>query len=477
MHDPIKNVVLLMLENRSFDQMLGAFSIRYDNLDGIPQNGPPRFNLDTEGNKYEQLRSEELQMPLDPDHDNGPVLEQLKDDNGGFVKDFVRAHPESGRSDRMQIMGYYEFGFLPALHALGDDFLICDRWFSSLPGPTWPNRFFALSGTCHGHVTMPESIWHHPDIQGFFNQTQDTIFDRLNEANVDWHVYHYDMCCSWVLTHQRRPKNFLRYFPMGWFFDDALAGKLPPFVFLEPKYDGHDQNDDHPPHNVMKGEKLVADVYNVLRNSPQWQQTLLVVIFDEHGGFYDHVSPPAAVPPDEFTSEYAFDRLGVRVPALLISPWLARGVDHTVFDHTSLLRYLSDKWNLPPLTARVEHATSIAQAMQFLPEKRTDPISFIRVPNSDLYAPQPELEEFDESAHHQAFEIFADYLSQQRTGSKTAPAASRRPAAWRRWLGKRLMALGRSLAPGSAIAALVTQLRSEVEAAGKAESASESRNN
>ena len=216
--------------------------------------------------------------------------------------------------------------------------------------------------------------------------------------------------------------------------------------------------------NAARPGRILRTFISTTRASP-----VLVVIFDEHGGFYDHVAPPAAVPPDEFTSEYAFDRLGVRVPALLISPWLARGVDHTVLDHTSLLRYLSDKWNLAPLTARVEHATSIAAAMKFLPEPRLDPIPFIRVPNSDLYAPQPELEEFDESAHHRAFEVFADWLVQQRTGSKDAPAAARHPSAWRQWLGKQLMAWGHSLAPSDATAALVTQLRNEVESAGQVE--------
>ena len=462
-NDPIQNVVLLMLENRSFDQMLGALAEQHGELDGIPVAGPPRTNLDAKGNVYQQLMSADLQMALDPDHDNGPVLNQLADNNGGFVKDFIRKHPESTHAQRMQIMGYYESGFLPAMHTLGDTFLVCDRWFSSMPGPTWPNRFFALSGTSHGHVRMPNSITD-PYIQGFFNQTQDTLFDRLNEANVEWLVYHYDMCCSWVLTHQRRWHNLQRYKLMGSFFDDAAAGTLPPFVFIEPKYSGHDQNDDHPPHNVMKGEKLVADVYNALRTSPQWNQTLLVVVFDEHGGFYDHVPPPDTVAPDEFTSEYAFDRLGVRVPAILVSPWLARGVDHTEFDHTSLLRYLSDKWKLGPLGKRVAQASSIAKAMRFLPSPRTDTVPFIRVRNSDLYAPQPELEEFDRSAHHAAFETFADYLTQRRTGQAAAPAAARTSSSWRQWLGTKLMAWGRSLSMATAnSAALTAQLRTEVE--------------
>jgi phospholipase C len=465
--DPIRNIVLLMIENRSFDQMLGALASQHDGLDGIFGGAPPRTNRDAAGKPYEQLRSADLQMALDPDHDNGPVLDQLADDNGGFIKDFVRKHPASTQAQRMQIMGYYEFGFLPAMHTLGDTYLVCDRWFSSLPGPTWPNRFFALTGTSNGHVRMPNSITD-PYIQGFFNQTQDTIFDRLNEANIEWLVYHYGRCCSWVLTHQRRLSNLSRYRMMDSFFDDAAAGNLPPFVFIEPKYSGRDQNDDHPPHNIMKGEKLVADVYNALRTSPLWNETLLVVVFDEHGGFYDHVQPPATVPPDEFTKEYSFDRLGVRVPAILVSPRLARGVDHTEFDHTSLLKYLSEKWNLGPLGERVAHANSIATAMRFLPEPRSDTVPFIRVRNSDLYAPEPELEEFDRSAHHAAFEAFADFLTQRRTGQSSAPAAARAPSAFRQWLGTKLMAWGKSLSTSSTnAAALSVQLREEVDADAK----------
>src|SRR5205085_11431818 len=120
--------------------------------------------------------------------------------------------------------------------------------------------------------------------------------------------------------------------------------------FIEPKYAGLDQNDDHPPHNIMKGEKLIADLFNALRsNEDLWSSTLFIIAFDEHGGFYDHVSPPTAINPDGKTSTtppFGFDRLGVRVPALLISPYTRRRVEHTVFDHTSILKYLTDKWNM-----------------------------------------------------------------------------------------------------------------------------------
>jgi phospholipase C len=305
-----------------------------------------------------------------------------------------------------------------------------------------------------------------PYIQGFFNQTQDTIFDRLNDAGKEWTVYHYDMACSWLLVHQRRAKNLARYKTMGFFFDDAANGDLPPFSFLEPKYNGHDQNDDHPPHNVMKGEKFVADVYNALRTSPQWEKTLLVVLFDEHGGFHDHVPPPKAVPPDEFVKEYAFDRLGVRVPAILVSPWLARGVDHTEFDHTSLLRYLSDKWQLAPLTKRVDAANSIAKAMRFLPSPRQDAVRLIRVRNTDLYAPLPELEEFDQSRHHRAFTIFGEYLSRRRAGTNVEPRPFPNPQfGFRQWMGRHLMGWGRALSTAKTdSAARAAALREEVDA-------------
>ena len=467
--DPIEHVVLLMLENRSFDQVLGSLSMVYPNeLDGVRQQSPPYSNKDSDGVVYEQLPTSDLQMELDPDHDNGPVLNQIAGNNQGFVKDFVRKYPNSTPAQRRQIMGYYEFPFLPALHTLGDNFLVCDHWFSSLPGPTWPNRFFALSGTSNGHVQMPDGLWH-PDIEGFFNQTQDTIFDRLNEAGKEWTVYHYDMACSWVLVHQRRLENLRRYKTMGFFFDDAASGLLPPFTFLEPKYNGHDQNDDHPPHNIMKGEKLVADVYNAIRTSPLWEKTLLVVLFDEHGGFYDHVHPPAAVPPDEFTTEYAFDQYGVRVPALLISPWLARGVDPTQFDHTSLLKYLIEKWQLKPLTKRVDHATSIAKALKFLDAPRQDTVRSIRVRNTDLYAPHPELEEFDKSPHHAAFAEFWKYLSNRRlNANESVRPFPKIRSGLRRWVGMKLMGWGHALSTTQADSASRTvALSEEVEASEK----------
>jgi hypothetical protein len=135
---------------------------------------------------------------------------------------------------------------------------------------------------------------------------------------------------------------------------------------------------------VSGAQRLIADVYNAIRrNERLWESTLLVIVYDEHGGFYDHVSPPAAVPPDEHRDEYSFDRLGVRVPAVLVSPWVGRGVEHTVFDHTSILKYAIEKWSLAPLGERAAAANSIAVALRPGGEPRRDTPEILRVPEPD----------------------------------------------------------------------------------------------
>src|SRR5215813_8821144 len=190
--DPIKHVIVLCLENRSFDQMLGCFKEKFPDLDGIDP-AAPQTCLDDQGNAYTQRATTLRQMPndkthlWDPHHEVEHVHMQIEGDPDhpaqmkGFVFNFAKAYPDSTRQTRQHIMDYYPRRFLPGLHSLAEDFTICDRWFSSLPGPTWPNRFFALSGTASGRVAMPGDGTHHADLPGFFEQNQETIFDRLNE--------------------------------------------------------------------------------------------------------------------------------------------------------------------------------------------------------------------------------------------------------------------------------------------------------
>jgi phospholipase C len=453
--DPIKHVVFLLLENHSFDQMLGCMQKVYPELDGIDDAlRAERGNRDDTGQIYYPEPTTERQMALDPRHEHEYVVEQLTNGNSGFVQDFVRSYPKSSAADRQQIMSYYPLGFLPALHGLAQEFTICDHWFASVPGPTWPNRFFALSGTASGNIEMPDGL-EHPDLRNaLFDQRQLTIFDRLNERGKSWKIYFHDFPCSLLLRNLREPHNLARYQTVNHFFEDVQdAESFPEFCFIEPKYFGAEQSDGHPPHNIMRTERLIALIYSALRtNLELWNSTLLVVLFDEHGGFYDHVVPPKTVPPDAQTQKYSFDQLGVRVPALLVSPWVSKRVEKRVFDHTSLLKYLIDKWELAPLGNRAAQANSIGVALRE-PAARTDITSFIRVSDEQLNSPKPELDKIDDNQHQQALQLFGAYLLEQQDWlagtaiNKFAATAS----AWERVksaIGKQFIKFGARLTHG-----------------------------
>ncbi|MBI3714591.1 MAG: phospholipase [Betaproteobacteria bacterium] len=415
--DGIEHVVLLMLENHSFDQMLGALQQVIQALDGVtPASAATRQNLTRNNQPIFQQETSERQMQFDPPHEFVNVRAQLENNNGGFVREFQKERPKSTERDWREIMGYYPLDFLPALHTLGREYTVCDRWFASLPGPTWPNRFFALTGSCTGEVEMPSGAallnpkW-------YTEQKQATIFDRLSEKNKSWKIYYYDFPCSLLLTHQRQAANLAGYCKFSEFFKAAQnKATFPAFTFIEPQYFGVGQNDDHPPHNIMKAEKLIGDVYNALRSNAEiWNSCLLVVVYDEHGGFYDHVVPPAAVPPDANPSTtakipYDFRQLGVRVPALLISPKCKQGVEKTQFDHTSLLKYLTDKWGLGPLGARTAAANSIGVAIDKA-LRRTDTTPFVRVPGVDLVPEHPDAEKDATNSNQDALHHFAEFLN------------------------------------------------------------------
>ena len=211
---------------------------------------------------------------------------------------------------------------------------------------------------------------------------QDTIFDRLSDADIDWTIFHDGIPQSIVLTQLLTRFLTLRgYDGMDDFFELAAGdhSDFPQYTFIEPQYFGAAENDQHPPADVRHGERLLASVYNAIRgNESLWNSTLLIVTYDEHGGFYDHVAPPETVAPDDHTANWTFDRLGVRVPTILVSPWINKGVIKTVFDHTSLLRYLCDKWDLEPLGQRMQagagdkRANSFAEELTKLSAPRTD---------------------------------------------------------------------------------------------------------
>ena len=380
MSDNISHVIVLMLENRSFDHVLGRLKKTYPKLEGINPAAPAKNTY--QGVDYVQLAGAARYLNFDPRHEYEHVMVQLSGGNGGFVQDFSQSYPRASPTDREEVMKYHDFGTLPALHELAEHFTVCDHWYSSVPGPTWCNRLFALSGTSLGRVAMAEGIMN----LNLHWYDQPTIFDRLNERQISWKVYSGDAPLSLLFVHQWEPHNAARYRLMTEFYRDVAscksdpkAGELPQFSFIEPSYCQPGANDAHPPHDILAADALVASVYNAVRANPDlWERTLLVVAFDEHGGFYDHVTPPATVPPDYHQEEYSFDQLGLRVPVILVSPWVNNAVFPDPMDHTSLLKYLIGKWSLGPLGYRTQVAGTFDAA--FIPNLRKDTPPFILAP-------------------------------------------------------------------------------------------------
>jgi phospholipase C len=415
--DPIKHVVLLMLENASCDRYLGCLteSILPD-FSGINKSSPG-MNIDDD-KMYYQEPTDDVQVQFDPHHEQIDAFAQMQGKNGGFVSHFASCYPQATEHDRQQIMSYFPYGKLLAHHVLAANFRPCDQWFSALPGPTWPNRFFALSGSSNGLVVMPgKNFW--KTNRMLFSEIQPTIFSCLADAKKTFKIFYHDFPSSLILLSNLRQNVRSNFVPFER-FESVAAGKesdFPEFTFIEARYYGVDQNDDHPPHNVMKGQKLVAQVYNSIRkNEELWANTLFVILHDEHGGFYDHVVPPmTAVPPNPMrpTDEYNFTQYGLRVPAILVSPWVKHGTERTLFDHTSILKYLREKWSLGDLGDRVSSAStnSVRLALDFTHPQNLNSLPSISIPPDDKIAsPHPEWE-LSSTSHHYANDLFLSVIS------------------------------------------------------------------
>jgi len=378
--DPIEHVVVLVLENQSFDRLVGLTT----GVDGVnPQT--PRSNPDTlHGATIPQNPASRAttynpaRMDFDPKHDYDDVMQQIQGGCAGFVNDFVRNYP---KGNPLEIMAYYGADYLPALNTLAKQFVVCNRWFCSVPGPTWPNRFFVNTGTSLGHVDMPDLAHFDP---AWHNYDQPTIFERLSEANpkISWRIYFHDFSQTTLLSRQLPYAVNYRYMPS--FYEDCKnAASFPQYAFLEPRYFWPGENDQHPDSDIRRGDALIASVYNaLLGNRDLWNSTLFVILYDEHGGFYDHVDPSEppykakAVSPDAHTTpppdNFAFDLFGPRIAAVLVSPWLDTGVLHGVYDHTSLLKYLTKKWGLGALGNRVAAANNFADELVWRTTTRSD---------------------------------------------------------------------------------------------------------
>ncbi|HEY2134782.1 MAG TPA: alkaline phosphatase family protein [Xanthobacteraceae bacterium] len=383
----IAHVVVLMLENRSFDCMLGRLYTDRPDFDGITGNETNNWN----GSGFSAWTSPSMDSQVaciptpDPEEFYDDMIEQIfgagnqppaPPTMGGFVHNYMK----KPGNDAKAIMHGFSPIHVPVLSALAKGFGVSDRWHASAPNQTWPNRFFVHTGTAAGYVNNSPA---------HFPYEMKTIYNLLTEKQRSWRIYYHDIPQTATLARiwSELPDHLYLFEPD--FMADAMNGRLPNYSFIEPRFFSDPllrrmPNDQHPPHNILFGERLIARVYDALRNGPGWEQTLFIITYDEHGGIYDHVPPPAAVPPDDLKSDgFAFDRYGVRVPAVIISPWVKAGsvirppaTSAYPFDHTSILATLRNLFDLgTPLTRRDAVAPDLLHALDLDSPSNTGPAS------------------------------------------------------------------------------------------------------
>lgn len=422
----IKHVVVVMMENRSFDQMLGFLSKhkRGPDVDGLKGG---EVNYDEEGRPYESFEWGEEQTSFHPPQDrsgkildpcHGPrcVEEQLEafegQTPGGYVKNFVRRKNKQGElieipeEYRGLPMGHYSEKHLPVYDLLAREYAVCDAWHSSIPGDTWPNRLYSLAGREGDPVLKRPGLLQRilerlRKVPGLGELSNAPVFDvEAFTRQLDlkqWRWYSHDPATlrgadgKYRDFHHLNRDNFT-YFDRkrmsvvtkaveglivelhDSFLDDAAKGELRDVSWIDPNFIDlkildPNSNDDHPPSDVRAGQALVLEIYEALVKSPNWEDTLMVVVYDEHGGFYDHVLPPPVPAGDPGK----YKTLGVRVPALVIGPRVRKGACHQVFEHTTLISTILRRFAARPdeaiarMPARVHGAPHLGSLLEAAP--------------------------------------------------------------------------------------------------------------
>ncbi len=373
---PIETIVVLMKENRSFDHYFGRFG-KYagrSDVESPPDTAANPSKIGAEPGVMRPWTRAPHHCFLDTNHEWSGSHTQYDDGKmDGFVQtnqgqSEVMPNPPPALGDGGRAMTWYDERDLPYYYALAKAFGIGDHYFCSLLGPTWPNRMFLFAATSFGFTE--NRLF--PDLTAYpFPQNDAVVLDELDKRHVDWKLYTSGgpagvTTVLGVATPIRYGRDVL--FTMDDFYKDAAAGNLPPVVFLDPdftKTGNPDGDDEHPPSDIQIGQQLTSKIVDALMRGSQWSKLALFITYDEHGGIYDHVPPPRACLPDDQPPSGeggkrvlgAFDRYGMRVPLLVVSPYAKRGfVGHGVYDHTSILRFIQAKHRLPALTARDANA-------------------------------------------------------------------------------------------------------------------------
>jgi phospholipase C len=338
----IEHIVVAMMENRSFDHLLGWLpgadgrqaGLSFADASGLLHPTAP-LAPDFQG----------CGRP-DPDHSYAGARIEF---NQGACDGWLRA----GLNDDFAL-GYYTQSDLPFLGAAAPAWLSCDRYFSAILAGTYPNRIYQ-------HAAQTDRL----DNALLPISTLPTIWDRLAEHSLSRRYYFSDF--PFLALWGTRYLDIAR--PVGDFFADCAAGTLPAVSFVEPRFIGEAQgisSDYHPHSDIRNGEVFLNSVYEAVVSSPNWKNTLLVINFDEWGGFFDHVPPSLAPIPDADAGVGSDGYRGFRVPALLVSPWSPRAtISSQVYDHTSVLKLIEWRWNLRPLTVRDATANNLAEELDF----------------------------------------------------------------------------------------------------------------
>lgn len=358
---PIDHVILIMMENRSFDHYFAK----------LKEYGQPDVDVSTDafqnpnslGEQVARFHATEYCVD-DPSHGWNAVHEQYADGaNTGFV---TSNEPNGARA-----MGYFDETDIPFYYELANQAAISDTYHSSLLGPTWPNRMYFYGGSSHGLTknTLP---------------TEDvpSSFSELIDKGVEWTVYRTNltpeaMYFQTIIDSTEGCSNPESGLPcrvkfVDDFFTDLAAGNLPPVVHVDPAHStGIDETSEHPPANMQLGQHWLWKVVDAVTKSPLWNRTALFITYDEHGGFADHVPPPPACDPgtgapEEGAQHGGFDRLGIRVPVYVLSPYAKRHyVSHVTHDHTSILRFVQARFGLPALSNRDANADAMMDMFDF----------------------------------------------------------------------------------------------------------------
>ena len=401
----IENVFVLMLENHSFDNIF-AFS----GIPGITAATTTDSNT-YKGTSYKAQSGAPDNMSTDPGHEFTDVLEQLTGQtsypsgmlypaitNSGFVENYATTTSEGKVPDNKYIgdvMKCFDTEVqLPVIHQLASEFAICDHWFSSLPGPTWPNRFFIHGASSNGLDHSPSTLellqWE--TFEGFTYE-HGSVFEALDKSyptdkKDNWRIYHDTngpITGALPQVASLQGIHFLEDIHKFSSFADDLQKPYPyKYTFIEPNYGDVTHNtytrgsSQHPMDGTHGGEKLIKDTYEAIRNSPIWETSILIICYDEHGGFYDSVAPVNAVAPNDGSSSklnkyhFNFEQYGVRVPAVVVSPFIPKGsVDKTNYDHASVPSTLERIFVFPSLTDRDRHANDLRHLLS-LTAARTD---------------------------------------------------------------------------------------------------------